>query len=196
MASRMPALLKQSATFPLREDGTLRVVAVADTHARPHPASAQRIAACRPDLILHAGDVGAPEVLDTLGKLAPVFAVRGNVDGRSRSLPDVLTLELSAGGRGVRLLLVHVGQHGAGLLSSVARMARAEGASLVVCGHSHVPFIGEAQGLTVFNPGSLGPRRFHLPIVFGTLELSPDRIVLGHVDAETGRVWTPRGLGA
>ena len=70
-------------------------------------------------------------------------------------------------------------------------MARARGASLVVCGHSHVPFIGRDQGLVVFNPGSIGPRRFHLPIVFGVIDLGPGGVKLRHVDCETGRTWEP-----
>jgi hypothetical protein len=61
----------------------------------------------------------------------------------------------------------------------------------VVCGHSHVPFIGRDRGLTVFNPGSIGPRRFHLPIVFGTMDVTPAGLRLGHVDCETGAPWTP-----
>jgi len=56
-----------------------------------------------------------------------------------------------------------------------------------------VPFIGEDRGITMFNPGSIGPRRFHLPIVFGTLELSPERVRLAHIDCETGRRWLPPG---
>ena len=67
----------------------------------------------------------------------------------------------------------------------------AAGASLVVCGHSHVPFIAKQRGLTVFNPGSIGPRRFHLPIVFGTIAVTPQAVRLAHVDCETGRPWSP-----
>jgi predicted phosphodiesterase len=72
---------------------------------------------------------------------------------------------------------------------------RAEDASLVVCGHSHVPFIGRDRGLAVFNPGSIGPRRFHLPIVFGTIDLSPTEVRLAHIDCETGTAWSPRASG-
>ncbi|HEX3759569.1 MAG TPA: metallophosphoesterase family protein, partial [Kofleriaceae bacterium] len=58
-------------------------------------------------------------------------------------------------------------------------------------GHSHVPFIGRDRDLTVFNPGSIGPRRFHLPIVFGTLVITPQAVRLAHVDCETGQRWMP-----
>ena len=69
--------------------------------------------------------------------------------------------------------------------------AHAADAGLVICGHSHVPFVGRDRDLTVFNPGSIGPRRFHLPIVFGVLELAAGRITLKHVDCETGEQWLP-----
>jgi predicted phosphodiesterase len=78
--------------------------------------------------------------------------------------------------------------------AEVARRARAAGSSLIVCGHSHVPFIGGERGLTVFNPGSIGPRRFSLPIVFGTIDLAPAGVKLAHVDVETGRAWMPPGV--
>jgi hypothetical protein len=62
---------------------------------------------------------------------------------------------------------------------------------MVICGHSHVPFIGRDKGLIVFNPGSIGPRRFQLPIVFGVLRLGPGGISLRHVSCETGETWLP-----
>jgi uncharacterized protein len=71
------------------------------------------------------------------------------------------------------------------------RLATSHGARLIVCGHSHVPFIGRDRGLTVFNPGSIGPRRMHLPIVFGVLEIESARLTLRHIDCETGADWTP-----
>jgi predicted phosphodiesterase len=62
-----------------------------------------------------------------------------------------------------------------------------------VCGHSHVPFIGRDRGLAIFNPGSVGPRRFDLPIVWGTMSLGPRGLALAHVDAATGAPWQPPG---
>lgn len=73
----------------------------------------------------------------------------------------------------------------------IARTAKAEGARLVVCGHSHVPFIGSDKGVTVFNPGSIGPRRFTLPIVLGTIDVSAAGFKLAHIDAATGQTWLP-----
>ena len=60
-----------------------------------------------------------------------------------------------------------------------------------MCGHSHVPFVGRDRGLTVFNPGSIGPRRMHLPIVLGVLEIASAKLSLRHIDCETGKQWNP-----
>jgi putative phosphoesterase len=148
----------------------------------------RHLARLRPDAILHAGDIGDQAVLDDLARLAPLFAVRGNIDGRALDLPDELTLDL---GDALRVFLTHIAVAGPRLRADVARAARAAGASMVICGHSHVPFIGEDRGLTVFNPGSVGPRRFTLPIVFGMMDVSPAGVRLAHVDCETGQAWTP-----
>ncbi|HET7501030.1 MAG TPA: metallophosphoesterase family protein [Kofleriaceae bacterium] len=185
-----PRLVKKAQQLALRDDGTLTLAAVADTHSQPHAAISAHLAALAPDAILHAGDIGDPRVIDQLAETAPVFVVRGNIDGRA-AFPDVLTLDLIGADRRLRLLLVHIAVAGPRLRADVARLARAEQASLVVCGHSHVPFIGRDHGLTVFNPGSIGPRRFHLPIVFGTIRVGPGGVRLAHVDCETGQPWLP-----
>jgi uncharacterized protein len=185
-------LVKKAASLSLGGE-TGRIAVVADTHSRPHPLGAERLASLGPAAILHAGDIGELSVLDDLARIAPVLAVRGNIDIHARQLPDVLTIDLDANGRSMRLLLTHIAVYGPKLRADVARMARAEKASLVVCGHSHVPFIGQEAGLTVFNPGSIGPRRFSLPIVFGTIDVTPTGVRLTHIDCETGHPWTPPG---
>jgi uncharacterized protein len=165
-----------------------RVAVVADTHGHPHPRAAERLAALRPVAILHGGDIGDLRVLDDLAAIAPVHAVRGNIDGRARDLPDFLTVDAGP----LRLLLTHIAVYGPRLRAEVAKRAKDEGAGLVVCGHSHVPFIGRDKGLPMFNPGSIGPRRFSLPIVFGTIEIGAE-IRLVHWDCETGAPWSPPG---
>jgi putative phosphoesterase len=185
-----PRVVKESARLELPGD-TARIAVVADTHSRPHPAIGGHLDRLHPAAILHAGDIGALSVLEDLRAHAPVFAVRGNIDDRAPGVPDVLVLDVESAGRTLRLLLVHIAVHGPTLRADVARMARAEEAKLVVCGHSHVPFIGMDRGLTVFNPGSIGPRRFSLPIVFGTIDVGPTGVRLTHIDCETGAAWTP-----
>src|SRR3954470_23919197 len=188
------AFTKRSATLRMREGGALRLAIVADTHSQPHPNTLGHLAARRPDAILHAGDIGDLAVLDALATVAPVLAVRGNIDVRAPGLPDVLTLNVvSHGDLALRILLVHIAVNGPKLRADIVRLARAADASLVVCGHSHVPFIGRDRGLTVFNPGSVGPRRFHLPILFGTIDVTSAGLRLAHVDCETGAPWTPSG---
>jgi putative phosphoesterase len=182
-----PKPVRSTATIPLRPDGTLRLAVVADTHSHPHPKLSGQLTAWAPDAILHAGDIGDRAVLDTLATIAPVHAVRGNIDVREQDLPDVLVVTAGK----LCLYLTHIAVYGPRLRADVARAARAEGATLVVCGHSHVPFIAKERGLTVFNPGSIGPRRFNLPILYGTLELGPRGVRLAHVDAETGEPWLP-----
>lgn len=189
----MPApLIHDTVALPVRADGSLRLAAVADTHSQPHADAARWLAAAAPDAILHGGDIGDVAVLERLAAIAPVHAVRGNIDTRATDVPDALTIELTRDGRAVlRILLVHIAVAGPRIRVEVARRARAAGATLVVCGHSHVPFLGADRGLTVFNPGSIGPRRFSLPIVFGTIDVAPGGVRFAHVDVETGRPWTP-----
>lgn len=186
-----PPLVQSSIEVPLRADGTARFVAVADTHSQPHARIAEHLAALAPDAIFHAGDIGDLAVLDDLRAIAPLYAVRGNIDTRAHQLPDVLTIELAGGGRMMRVLLVHIAVYGPKIRADVAKLARAAKASLIVCGHSHVPFIGVDKGLTVFNPGSIGPRRFSLPIVFGTIDVTAKGVKLAHVNCETGAAWSP-----
>lgn len=176
-------------------DGGFRFAVVADTHSKPNQATRERLLELKPDAILHAGDIGELTVLDDLAEVAPVFAVRGNIDAQVSEVPEVLVVELMKGDTlKLRVLMLHIAVYGAKLRAEVARLATKERASLVVCGHSHVPFIGRDRGLSVFNPGSIGPRRFQLPIVLGAIDITATTAQLRHIDCETGKVWTPPAL--
>lgn len=166
---------------------SVRLAAVADTHSQPHPATLERLSEMKPDAILHGGDIGDLDVLEQLSQVAPVYAVRGNIDTRAKDLPDVMTIDVGP----LRILLTHIAVYGPKLRADVAKMAKAEHAQLVVCGHSHVPFIGLDRGLTVFNPGSIGPRRFQLPICLGRIDITKTGVKLGHINCETGQPWSP-----
>lgn len=177
-------------TLELGERATL--VAVADTHSRPHPAVDEQLRALKPAAILHAGDVGDLSVLDGLEEIAPLYAVRGNIDARGHGdLPDVLTLKLVQGARRLTILLTHIAVRGPRLSSQGRAMAAAHGADLLVCGHSHVPLLAKEGSVVVFNPGSIGPRRFALPITYGIMQLTPSGITIEHRDCETGARWAP-----
>ena len=191
-SSTKSPLVQQSATLSLNQQGGLRVAVVADTHSAPHPKAGSWIAGMAVDAILHAGDIGDLSVLNELARIAPVIAVRGNIDERAADLPDVVTIDVLSGGESaMKLLLMHIAVYGPRLRADAARLAAESGARLVVCGHSHVPFIGRDRGLTLFNPGSIGPRRMHLPIVFGLLEIAANKLTLKHFQCEDGQPWSP-----
>lgn len=185
-------LAHSETTLDLNDEGFLRLAVVADTHSHPHPKTAAWISALSPSAILHAGDIGDLAVLDQLAELAPVIAVRGNIDERAPHIPDLVTIDVRAQGESaIKLLMMHIAVYGPKIRADAAKLAHASEAKLIVCGHSHVPFIGRDRGLTVFNPGSIGPRRMHLPILFGVLEISAGKLSLKHVDCETGEPWVP-----
>lgn len=179
-------------TLAVPDAGGFALAVVADTHSRPHDGLWAALEAVDPCAILHAGDVGDLAVLDRLSTIAPVVAVRGNIDARGQGLPDAVALTLTAAaGPILRLYLTHIGVRTTRLLPDPRRRAGRAGAALVVCGHSHVPLVAKDGPLAVLNPGSAGPRRFRLPIVFGVIEVRPVEVRLRHVDCETGRRWRP-----
>lgn len=187
-----PPFVVARARQPLRPDGTLTLGLVADTHSKPDPRGVEQLARLAPDAIVHGGDIGDLSVLETFAAIAPVHAVRGNIDVRAHDLPDALVLELTHDDRlQLTALLTHIAVAGPKVRADAARLARAEKASLILCGHSHVPFFGRDRGLTVFNPGSIGPRRFTLPILYGVMRVGPKGVSLHHVDCETGERWSP-----
>lgn len=113
------------------------------------------------DLILHAGDIGNPEALAGLQALAPVHAVRGNVDGRwSAALPETAVVEVG----GLLIYLLHD-------LQRLDIDPAAAGFQAVVSGHTHQPAAFRRAGVLYLNPGSAGPRRFTLPISIALLSI-------------------------
>lgn len=176
-------------------DRALRVAVISDTHSHPHPNAARVVSELSPDIILHGGDIGDLDVLAPFRDIAPVFAVRGNIDEHAPDIPDSVELDLHANDAPLlKLLLIHRAVYGPKLLPDAAALARKVAASLVICGHSHVPFIGRDRGLTLFNPGSIGPKRFNLPITLGLLCVSARGSTLKHVSCETGETWLPQNV--
>jgi hypothetical protein len=138
---------------------------ISDTHGLVRP---EALAALRGvDRIVHAGDVGAPEVLAALRRIAPVTAVRGNNDrgAWAERLPERATL--TAGGR--KILVVHD-------RSVVREIAGARRVDAVVSGHSHKPGVERRDGVLWVNPGSAGPRRFSLPVAVARLLVADDGV--------------------
>jgi len=192
--SRSARRVHVSEVLELPEQRDFHAVVVADTHSHPHPNARNVIQSLAPDVILHAGDIGDLAVLDQLRELAPVLAVRGNIDATTPGLADSMDIELRAGGqRRLEFLLIHIAVFGPKLRAEVLKLASAHAARLVLCGHSHVPFLGKDKGIVMFNPGSIGPRRFNLPITLGLLKVSPSGVSLRHISCETGETWLPPG---
>jgi hypothetical protein len=144
---------------PTTDDLTVGVIS--DTHGLLRP---QAVAALRgSDLIVHAGDVGSPEILDELRTVAPTYAVRGNVDrgAWAESLP--LTAVVEAGPH--QLYVLHI-------LDDLDLVPEAAGFSAVISGHSHKPHAETRRGALYLNPGSAGPRRFRLPVTVARLRVA------------------------
>jgi putative phosphoesterase len=134
---------------------------ISDTHGLLRPQALRALEGS--DLIIHAGDVGDPEILKTLKTLAPVFAVRGNVDTEpwAMSIPETEVIEMD---RATIYVLHDV--HALDLDPAAA------GFQIIVSGHSHKPARTERDGVLFLNPGSAGPRRFDLPVTIARLDLS------------------------
>jgi len=117
--------------------------------------------------IIHAGDVGDPEILDKLRTIAPITAVRGNIDKGTlaRTLPETEVVELG----GMSIYVLHD-------LGALDLKPEAAGFRVVISGHSHVPKQETRAGVLYFNPGSAGPRRFKLPICIGKLVLEGKQV--------------------
>ncbi|WP_027535547.1 metallophosphoesterase family protein [Bradyrhizobium sp. WSM3983] len=141
---------------------SFRIGIISDTHGLLRPEAERGLTGV--DHIIHAGDIGRPEIVDALRCIAPVTAIRGNVDcGEwAREYPDTILVRLA----GKSIYVLH------DLKTLKADLGT--GIDVIVSGHSHVPKIDTLGGVLYLNPGSAGPRRFKLPITFATLELTPD----------------------
>lgn len=141
------------------------VAVISDTHGLLRPEAVAALAVA--EHVLHAGDVGDAAILEALRKIAPVTAIRGNVDvsGECGRLPETELVDL--GGVGVYML------HDLGALDLDPVAA---GVGVVVSGHSHKANAERKKGVLYFNPGSAGPKRFSLPISVGLLEIDGGRI--------------------
>jgi len=138
---------------------------ISDTHGLLRP---QAIAALKGSiLIIHAGDVGSPDILDALRQIAPVFAVRGNVDKGSwaRRLPETEVVQVD----GVSLYILHI-------LDGLDLDPPTAGFHAVISGHTHRPKMETNDGVLYFNPGSAGPRRFDLSVSVGRLALADGKL--------------------
>ena len=138
---------------------------ISDTHGLIRPQAIEALQGV--DLIIHAGDIGKPEVVSVLKDVAPVAAIKGNIDSGAwaKLLPD--TKLVKAGG--MRLFIIHN-------VRELDCDPVARGFQVVVSGHSHKPSVSTRDGVLFVNPGSAGPRRFKLPIAVGKLFIEDNRV--------------------
>jgi uncharacterized protein len=151
---------------------------ISDTHGLLRPEALDALRGC--DRILHAGDVGAPDILDALAQIAPVTMIRGNVDTEpwAQALPETEVIEAG----GVSIYMLHN-------LGQLDLKPEAAGFRVVVYGHSHRAKIeektGEKNGVLYFNPGSAGPRRFNMPVSMGRLMIDVGKVRAELVELKT-----------
>jgi putative phosphoesterase len=144
---------------------------ISDTHGLLRPEAVEALQGSQ--YIIHAGDVGDPTILDRLEEIAPVTAVRGNVDhgNWAKKLPETNILEVE----GVSIYVLHV-------LDRFDLKPEAAGFAAVIYGHSHVPKQEVKNGVLYFNPGSAGPKRFSLPISVGRLTIENGNVTAEFID--------------
>jgi len=138
---------------------------ISDTHGLLRP---EALAALQgSDRIIHAGDIGDPAILDRLAEIAPVTAVRGNVDREAwaKNIAETELLEVD----GASIYILHI-------LENLDLQLKAAGIQAVIYGHSHTPKQELKDGVLYFNPGSAGPRRFQLPVTVGKLIIDAGKI--------------------
>lgn len=151
----------------------IRIGVISDTHGLLRPEALDALQGS--ELILHAGDIGKPEILDALSHIAPVRAIRGNNDDQewASHLPEceIITVD------DVQVYMLH----------DVKQMkidpVRA-GHDVVISGHSHKPMVEERDGVLFLNPGSAGPRRFKLPVSIATLKVDGEQVSAEIIELE------------
>lgn len=134
---------------------------ISDTHGLLRPEAVELLRGS--EHIIHAGDIGSPEIVPALEKIAPVTAIRGNVDTQSWAtrFAETEVVELA----GIHIYVIHD-------LNALDLNPKAAGFTAVICGHSHQPKQEIKDGVLYLNPGSAGPRRFKLPVSVGKIEIA------------------------
>lgn len=138
---------------------------ISDTHGLARPEALAALQGV--ELIVHAGDIGKPDVLDAFRRIAPVLAIRGNNDRDlwAQTIPDILELQLN----GIKLHVIHN-------LKELESDPAERGFRGVISGHSHRPALMKRDRVLYVNPGSAGPRRFKLPVAVGKIHLRDNKL--------------------
>jgi putative phosphoesterase len=160
-----PSTRETSRRVATAETRSLKIGVISDTHGLVRPEALRSLRGS--ELIVHAGDVGHPDVLAALERLAPVVAVRGNNDRGpwARRLPATETVEIE----GARLLVIHD-------VAELQEDPAGNDIAAVIAGHSHRPKVETRNGVLFLNPGSAGPRRFSLPLSVARVNVRDGRV--------------------
>jgi uncharacterized protein len=144
---------------------SFRIGIISDTHGLSRPEALRALAGA--DHIIHGGDIGDPGIIAALRRIAPVTAIRGNVDTGDwgRDYAEIETVRLA----GKTVYVLHD-------LTAISIDPAAEGIDVVLSGHSHIPKVQTVGGVLYVNPGSAGRRRFKLPITVATLDITTEGI--------------------
>jgi putative phosphoesterase len=143
----------------------MRIGVISDTHGLLRPDALKLLESS--DHIIHAGDMGSPEVVPALERIAPVTAIRGNIDTEAwaKRFPETEVVKLG----GLLFYIIHD-------IHALDLNPQAAGLAAVISGHSHQPRQEVRNGVLFFNPGSAGPRRFKLPVSLGRLEITAGKL--------------------
>ncbi len=167
-------------TLPAKAKSRARVGVVSDTHGKLDPLVLDLFAGV--DHIIHAGDVGDEEILWQLENIAPVVAVRGNIDSDALCLPNERIALICARTFYVR----HQFAAAEKLTAAQKNLIEQRMPEVIVFGHSHKFYVGSWRGTLLFNPGGAGAKRFNLPRSIGLLDIHAEGISTRIVDLETG----------
>ena len=158
--------MKTGIAADTRNESGLMIGVISDTHGLLRPEVAQALQGS--SLIIHAGDIGSPDILSQLQGIAPVIAVRGNCDRSDWA--DVLPVAETTKVGSLLLHLIHD-------ISGLDLDPAAAGIHILVSGHSHIPSVAERDGILYLNPGSAGPRRFSLPITVARIAVQNENFL-------------------
>jgi len=157
-----------------RSSHSYKIGVISDTHGLMRQEALEALQGS--DLILHAGDVGSQDVIDELERIAPVYAVRGNMDGGewAQRLPKTQWVEVGD----ITIYILHD-------LDRLDLVPQASGISMIVSGHTHQPLGKKRSGVFYLNPGSAGPRRFSKPVSLAVVHVEGREINARPIMLET-----------
>lgn len=148
-------------TYDILDDKAFHIGVISDTHGLLRPEAVNALYGS--NLILHAGDIGDPEIINKLESIAPVAAIRGNVDTPPSLFKFPVSETIQAGT--IKIFMIHN-------IADLNFAPEEKGIAVVVYGHSHKAFMERRNGVLYFNPGSAGKKRFNLPLGTGMITIS------------------------